>query len=149
MIAILLFVEVVVIGSADWGLAEDRKLCKHDSCVVSFNIHNSPVGLDAIVPHLIGEEVETQIGVVLSQLVSSHSLPRQRDWTPVFSTSLASASAPSRNFSQPGGLSPLELERLLVDGRGSVESRKCQKAANKPTNQDSLDMGVCDQRPLT
>lgn len=62
MIAILLFVEVVVIGSADWGLAEDRKLCKHGSCVVSFNIHNSPVGLDAIVPHLIGEEVETQIG---------------------------------------------------------------------------------------
>ena len=51
MITTSLFVEVVVIGSADWGLAEDRELCKHGSCVVSFNIHNSPVGLDAIVPH--------------------------------------------------------------------------------------------------
>lgn len=58
----IVIVELVVIGTADWGLAEGKELCKHVTWVVSFNIHNSPMLLDAIVPHLIGAEVEIQVG---------------------------------------------------------------------------------------
>lgn len=67
----------------------------------------------------------------------------------VFSISLASVSTPSRNISPPVGLSPLEWEGLLIEERPSVESRKCQEGAHKPTNQDSLDVGGSDLRPLT
>lgn len=52
----------VVLVTADWGLTEGRELSKHFTYIISFNIHNSPMGVDAIIPCLTGAETEAQRG---------------------------------------------------------------------------------------
>lgn len=47
----------------------------------SLNIHNSPLGVDAVIPHSPGAEVEVQREEEIDsapKMMSSHSLPRQR-----------------------------------------------------------------------
>lgn len=54
--------EIVVTGTADQELTEDKELCKHVACIISLNIYCGPMGSGATVLHLTGAGVESQRG---------------------------------------------------------------------------------------
>lgn len=62
--------KIVVTGTADQELTEDKELCKHVACIISLNIYCGPkkniycgpMGSGATVLHLTGTGVESQRG---------------------------------------------------------------------------------------